>query len=214
MSSVSAGKTSKLSCLIVLLLSPVAASAQNAPLLFELTPFAGYRVGGEFEVTDTGETVKLKDAPGYGLLFNVRQTYNTQWEILYSLQQTETQPSPLLSSPLELDIHVLQGGGTYQGEVGPVRPYMAATLGATHMRARNANGQSDTFLSFSLGGGLQVAPTNRLGLRLEARGYGTLTSSSTDLFCQTGPDQNVCAIRVNGKILWQLEAFAGVVFRF
>lgn len=200
-------------CIGALLLSPVAATAQQAQL-FELTPFAGYRVGGEFEVTDTGETVKLADAPGYGLLFNVRQTYNTQWEILYSLQRTETQPSPLLASPLELDLHVLQGGGTYQGDPGPIRPYVAATIGATHMKARNSNGQSDTFLSFSLGGGLQVAPTNRLGLRLEARGYGSLTSSSTDLFCQTGPDQNVCAIRVEGKLMWQLEAFAGIVFRF
>lgn len=217
MSSVSAGKTSRGSGLpfrlLILVLLPGPALAQDA-LPFELTPFAGYRIGGDFELSETGETVRLADAASYGLMFNVRQAYNTQWEILYSRQQTETQPSSVLSSPLELDIHVLQGGGTYQGDLGRIRPYMAATIGGTHIKARNSNGQSDTFLSFSLGGGLQIRPTDRLGLRLEARGYGTLTSSNTDIFCQTGPDLNVCAIRIEGKVLWQFEALAGIVFRF
>jgi hypothetical protein len=39
-------------------------------------------------------------------------------------------------------------------------------------------------------------------------------NSNTDLFCQTGPDINVCAIRIDGSIMGQVAAFAGVVFRF
>jgi opacity protein-like surface antigen len=203
---------------IMLLSVPLlsAAQANNKPLNFELTPFAGYRFGGQFHVAESEATLNINDSPSYGLLFNIRQHANTQWEILYSRQQTDARVAGTNASDanVDLDIQTLQGGGTYQGDGDTVRPYLAATIGGTHIRSGSANSQSDTFLSFSLGLGLQVRPTERLGLRLEARGYGVLTSSNTDLFCQTGPEQNICAIRIDGKVLWQLETFAGIVFRF
>jgi hypothetical protein len=95
-----------------------------------------------------------------------------------------------------------------------VRPYLAATLGGTHARARSTGSGSDTFWSGSIGLGLLISPSSRIGLRLEARAYGTLTSSNTDLLCQTGPDANFCAVRIQGEMLTQIETFAGVVFRF
>ncbi len=194
--------------------SPAQAAGDN--LNFELTPFGAYRFGGQFDVTGSDATLKLDDAPSYGLLFNVREQANTQWEVLYSRQQTEAHESgvsPTMTA-LDLDIHTLQGGGTYQGDGDVARPYLAATIGGTHIKSVGTGSGSDTFFSFSIGLGLQIQPNSRLGLRLEARSYGTLTSSNTDLFCQTGPDQNVCAIRVEGKVMWQLETLAGVVFRF
>jgi len=38
--------------------------------------------------------------------------------------------------------------------------------------------------------------------------------SDSELFCLTGPEANVCALAVDGTALFQLEARAGVVFRF
>ena len=73
---------------------------------------------------------------------------------------------------------------------------------------------SDTFFSGSLGVGLMVLPTNRVGVRLEARTHATLLRSDSDLFCESGPGGGLCAVAVNGDVLWQVEAFAGVVFRF
>ena len=61
---------------------------------------------------------------------------------------------------------------------------------------------------------MSLIPNSRLGIRLEARAYGTLMDANTDLFCQTGPDMNICAIRIDGSLLSQFELFAGVVFRF
>jgi hypothetical protein len=95
-----------------------------------------------------------------------------------------------------------------------VRPYLAATVGVTRFEVSNAGFDSDSFFSFALGLGLQVRPHDRLGIRLEARSFGTLLDSDTDLFCQTGPTNNICAIRVEGTVLWQLEVVAGIVFRF
>ncbi len=112
---------------------------------------------------------------------------------------------------VDIDMQVLQIGGTYQGQYRSVRPYVALTIGGTHI---STGADSDTFFSGSIGLGLQTNPDARLGLRVEARAYGTLTSSSTDLFCQTGPDQNICAVRVDGKVLGQFEIFTGLVFRF
>lgn len=200
-------------CCAFALAWPAAQAADN-PGKFELTPFGAYRFGGEFKVTGSDVKLRLDDAPSYGLLMNFRHQGNTQWEILYSRQQTDARNGAADGAALGLDLQVLQGGGTYQGDGDTVRPYLAATLGGTHIKATSGGSGSDTFFSFSLGVGMQIRPNDRLGLRLEARGYGTLTDSSTNLFCQTGPDQNVCAIRVDGTVLWQLETFAGIVLRF
>ena len=53
-----------------------------------------------------------------------------------------------------------------------------------------------------------------VGVVLEARGHVTLTSSSTDLLCVSGPEGGGCAIQVTGDVLTQFETFAGVVIRF
>ncbi len=82
------------------------------------------------------------------------------------------------------------------------------------MEVSNDGFDSDSFFSFALGLGWQLRPTERLGLRLEARGFATLLNSDTDPFCRTGPDIHLCAVRVDGTVLWQLETFAGLVFRF
>lgn len=117
----------------------------------------------------------------------------------------------MTQSRVDIDIQLLQLGGTYQGPGEKVRPYVAATIGGTRIDADSA---SDSFFSGSIGIGLQMMPNARLGFRLEARAYGTLTDSDTDLFCRTGPDLNICAVRVDGEVLGQVQAFGGVVFRF
>jgi hypothetical protein len=182
----------------------------------EITAFGAYRFGGTFEEESTEATYELKDSPSFGLILNLRHQDPTQWEIFYSQQQTEaefsgsTQNDPVVN----IDLHVLQLGGTYQFEGEVARPYLAFTLGGTHVRTSSAASRSDTFFSGSIGVGMKFLPTSRVGIRVEARAYGTLVSSSTDLFCSTGPDTNVCAIRLEGKMLSQVETFAGITVRF
>ena len=194
-----------------------AANAAEDDLNFEITPFGAYRFGGGFEVTDADTSYDIDDSPSYGFIVNFRQQANTQWEIFYSRQQTNAEFSdPLAGNPvLDVDIDVLQGGGTYQWDGDIVRPYLALTAGGTRIRTRAGDAsRDDTFWSASIGVGLHVRPTERLGLRLEARAYGTFIESETDIFCQTGPNQNVCAVRIDGKVLQQFETIAGIVFRF
>ena len=43
---------------------------------------------------------------------------------------------------------------------------------------------------------------------------GCLLDSSSQIFCSTGPDQNICAVLLEGNMLGQFETFAGLTFRF
>jgi hypothetical protein len=201
-----------LCCLVVL--APAFAEQQTG--FIEVTPFGAYRFGGTFEVEDSPDAYELDDSPSFGLILNFPHRVNTRWEVFYSQQSTDATFSDAASGngPLDIDLHTLQIGGTYQFEGNRALPYLAATVGATHARASAADSESDTFWSGSLGLGVLVSPNSRVGLRLEARGHFTFTNSSTDLLCVSGPDQNACAIRVAGDVVTQVEAFAGVVFRF
>ena len=180
---------------------------------FEITPVAGYQFGGTFNIEGTQDAYELEDSSSFGLILNLRQEANTQWELLYSQQRTDAslESSTLPQNRVDLDIQTLQFGGTYQGPWAKIRPYVALTIGGTRI---DAGSGSDSFFSGSIGAGLQVMPDARVGLRFEVRAYGTLTDSDTDLFCRTGPDQNICAIRIEGEVLGQIQTFAGVVFRF
>ena len=113
-----------------------------------------------------------------------------------------------------LRIETLQGGGTYEFEYKNVTPYLAATLGATRVSPRVPNLNADTFWSMSIGFGIRIRPTARIGFRLEARAMGSLVSSDTRLFCRSDLGGGACAIQVDGRVLWQVETVAGIVLRF
>jgi hypothetical protein len=188
------------------------ATAQDGPRDFEITPFGGYRFGGTFDIVDTDDSYEFQDSSSFGLILNLREQHNTQWELLYSSQSTDAESNGAgLAPSVGIDTHILQVGGTYQGQDDRLRPYVAMTVGGTHI---STAADSDTFFSGSIGLGFQVMPNERIGIRLEVRAYATLTDSDTDLFCRTGPDLNVCAVRVDGEIFTQIETFAGLVLRF
>lgn len=199
--------------LLTTLIVQCTASRADDSRIFEITPIGGYRFGGTFEFEGSDASYDVMDSSSSGLIFNLRDKANTQWELLYSSQSTKVQlrSGSGLRPSYGFDMHVLQIGGTYQGQGDIVRPYLAATIGGTRIETE---GDDDHFFSASIGVGLQLRPTETLGFRLEARAYGSLTDSDTDLFCHTGPDLAVCAVRVEGNLIGQIDTFAGIVFRF
>ncbi len=194
----------------------VAPAAIADELDTEFTVFGAYRFGGSIDVLDSDATYEAQDSPSFGFIWNHRHEANTHWEVFFSRQQTEFELSdPALADPIvDVELYTLQLGGTYLWEGDAVRPYLAMTLGGTHIKSDSGNGDSDTFISGSFGVGIKIQPSKRLGFRLEARAHSVLMRDSTKLFCQTGPNLNVCAIEVQGDWLGQLETFAGIVFRF
>jgi len=203
-------------CIAVASLWAATATAQEQAFNFEITPYGAYRFGGQFDDLDSDVSIEVDDSSSYGIIFNARHSPITQWEILYARQETSADSNglDLGDTSLDLGIEYLQAGGTYLWDGDQVRPFLAATLGLTRIEVSNEGFDDDSFFSFGVGLGLQVRPTERLGIRLEARGFGTLLDSDTDIFCKTGPDNNICAVRIEGTVMWQVETFAGLVFRF
>ena len=204
--------------LSLLLLISSSALAQTPPGKFEITPFGAYTFGGTFYDQDSDQSVKLQDSSSFGLILNFKHSFNTQWELMYSRQSTEAsyQGIDVSDDVLDVTVQYLQGGGTYQWDGETARPYLTATVGGVNYDVTTDGYGKETFFAFSIGTGLQIMPTKRLGLRLEIRAYGTVVPSGTSLFCVSDPAGGTagCALNLAGDILWQTQTSAGIVFRF
>jgi opacity protein-like surface antigen len=183
---------------------------------FSLTPFGGYTFGGEFKDAEDSVSVEVDDAAHMGLIFNIREGANTQWEIFYSRQQSEADTAEVSPTQpvVELDIQYLHIGGTYVADGNRARPFLAATIGGTRFDPDPLTFDSENFFSFGVGAGWYVAATERLDFRLEGRVLGTFLRSDTELFCETGPNENVCAIAADSELYWQFQTSLGFAFRF
>jgi hypothetical protein len=199
------------------LLTTGAARADGHEPRFELTPYAGYRIGGEFEQQNGSAKYELDEGNSAGLIFNVvAYDVNTQWQVLYGQQRTSLK-TPLSFDPsarLGLDVEYFQFGGTYLFEGEDMRPFVALTAGVTHFAPTLSGVDSESFFSGSISGGVQLFKTHRVGVRLQAGVFATFVSTDGAIFCHSGPQAAGCAISIHGTALYQFEASAGVVFRF
>ncbi len=209
--------------LMAILLAIVAApalAAEAGEYRFAITPLLGYRMGGDFESDDTDAEVSLDDDAAVGFILNapaeaLGEDAYTEWELYFSRQSAGIEDAPLEVDPtLEVDISYLLLGGTYVGAGELVRPFLAAGIGAAHLSPDASGYGSDTVFAVGIGGGAQVFPTEQIGLRLEVRALGAVIDSHSNLFCASGPEGSACAVSASGNMLWQWEAFAGLVARF
>ena len=148
---------------------------------------------------------------------NFPSVANTEWEVYYSKQSTELDVAGFVAgeNTLDTDVEYLQVGGTYLFDAtGKAVPYIVATVGGTKISPDSPETKSDTFLSFGIGGGWKYFPASRIGLRLDGRFLGTFIDSNSKIFCSSGSNGGNCAISTSGKLFYQFELQAGVIFRF
>jgi hypothetical protein len=207
-----------MSAFIFACLVPVQAVAQKKTNDFkvQITPFVGYRLGGTFKDDDTEEEYDLDNNSSAGLIVNFPAEANTEWEIYYSKQSTEIKTGDLFLGTrlIDMDVEYLHLGGTYLFDRSDEsQPYFVATIGATRMEPSGFDTSSETFFSFAAGGGYKYFPDKHLGFRLDGRFIGTFIDSESNIFCQSDRG-GTCVINTTGKVLYQFEMLAGVVFRF
>jgi hypothetical protein len=186
---------------------------QQQPLRFEATPLVGYGLGGTFRLSDSGQSLNIRDHASFGLALDAQAADIGQYELLYATQSTDLQGQGF--GPVKVRLDYLQIGGTeFLGESQRFRPYILATVGATRIDPASANGSETT--RFSLSGGVGVrAPLNRhLSVRIEGRGFLTLLSSDTDIFCRSDQSGALCHVRARGSGLFQFDFFAGAAYAF
>jgi len=180
---------------------------------FEITPFAGYTWGGQFNDSVTGAKLTVNEKSNYGVMVDINHKEQTQIELYFSHEPTQLKANsgPLTGNPLfDLDIDYYHLGGTYVMDTGNIRPFLVGTLGATHMIPQGPGLDALTKFSLSLGGGVKLFATDHIGVRLEGRWFGTLSNGSGSAFCTGGK----CAINVEGELFSQFVANAGLIIAF
>ncbi|MEN8178341.1 MAG: hypothetical protein ABFS39_06920 [Pseudomonadota bacterium] len=176
---------------------------------FEITSFTGYRFGGSLEEQDTDNIRDFEEGSDWGVMFGHTANETTRYELLYSYQDSGLADRTDPDNAFDLEIHYLHLGGTVDVSQERWTPFVSGGLGMTHMSPDRYGLDNETLFSLSLGGGLKWYPTSRLGFRFEVRGYGALTESSGNMFCDSG-----CDLQVNGTFLPQYETNLGLIFRF
>jgi opacity protein-like surface antigen len=176
---------------------------------YEITPFVGWRTSSSLEDADTGATIDLKETDSFGIILSMKKSRDTNYDFLFSRQSTELQSSTTPSDNESLRIDYYHLGGTVLYDHDQLHPFVSGGLGATHISPANDNFSSETKFSLSIGGGLKFPLSQNIGLRLEARGYGTVVSSGGTILCSGG-----CVAKFTGSLFMQFEASAGLSIAF
>ena len=202
-----------LTVVLPMMLLPGLAFAQR----FELTPFAGYRFGGEIENPDfelNEERFDFEDNDSQGLILDVAVNERLFVELLFSAQETILQDDRGFfgDQPLfEIDVTYLHIGALYQWEIREgVKPFVVGTLGVTDFEPQVGDLSGESFFSVGIGGGIKLMLAKNVGFRFEARGYSTILDADDELFC----DPHHCYSYDDGTYLWQFAASAGLILAF
>ena len=180
--------------------------AQN----YEITPFAGWRSSSSVEEEATGESVNLDETNSFGLMLSMKQYQDSNYDFLFSRQDTEIQSTTSQNVNTRINFDYYHIGGTVFYKQKLLHPFLSGGLGITHISPSNSIFSTETRPSVSIGGGVKLPLMENVGLRLEARGYGTVVDSASSILCSGGG----CLIRFKGELYTQFEAIAGVSIAF
>ena len=195
-------------CLVVLGGAPHAV-AQT----FELAPFVGYRVGGDFYEVAIGQPVDTDGAVSVGLLADLRlRQFDPGFTLtaLFTRQQPLVEVRPTFFDPpvaARVTVDHLQVGATQEFRSGRARPFLVGLLGLTHYGLPH---DSEVRFSLSGGGGVKLFAAPWIGVRLDGRVYATFDALGARGVC----GGYGCLLGIDASVFWQGEATAGVIFAF
>lgn len=202
------------------ILVAIAVAASAAPVVFaqsdpkvEITPFYGYRFGGNFQDYYTGADLNVNDDASYGasLGWNVNEELTV--ELLWSRQDSGIDVSllnTLTRVPLTVDQWMVGGFYRYDTGNGKFVPFLGGGLGFTHFGSSAAGAGSSNRFGIYLDGGIKYMFSRHVGLRADLRGYFTWVDSGGGTVCGTYG----CYAEYSGSFFIQGEATGGLVFAF
>lgn len=198
---------------VLLLASVLFPGKVGAEWGLEITPYAGFTIGGNFTDNTTGTDLDVKEGGSFGLILGLPDTPETQYELFYGFQRTKVTGGGTFGGEtlFDLDIHYLHLGGTYLFSADKVRPFISGGLGATHFVPHGSGLDQKTYFSLSLGGGVKIPISGHVGLRFEGRGFMTILPDTTEIFCVSSGGA-ACNVKVQGDVLGQILLMAGITF--
>jgi hypothetical protein len=186
----------------------------------EVTPFIGGRFGGTFEIQPEGAAevrASLNDTTSYGVAAGIRyddfSVIEFRWTRAKSALRLGTgiEINPLSMSVADVTLNQFHGDFTREfplEEVKGLRPFLMASVGATHLGTAN---DGFTRFSFGLGTGLKLFLNSKLGLRVQAQWLPIWVAPEVRSFaCGFGG----CFVVLSGQLTEQFEVSVGPVFRF
>ncbi|HEX6898459.1 MAG TPA: outer membrane beta-barrel protein [Thermoanaerobaculia bacterium] len=200
----------------LLFLLPAAAFAQPPGYLdtgrFELTPFVGYRLEGDFEASDFADVdVEVDEGAAFGLIFDIPLDPNWQIELLANRQETAFVSDEGLFNPAaelgDVTLTHLHVGILFQWGLGQVSPFITGSLGLAHIEPEFDDLDADDRFATSFGGGVKLFLADNVGLRLEGRWYWTDLGDDFD-------DDDFHHHDDEGAGLFQVEGSVGLVIAF
>jgi hypothetical protein len=193
---------------LLLLALPALASAGGG----ELTASTGVRFGGSVDA-DSARSSTLDPALVYGLTYDIKLAPEKWIAVLWSRQKAEVDLPGLVPEHDSFDLtsDYLQVGGVYRPERDrKSNPFVMFSLGVTRVDSDLPGFDSDIVLSGMIGGGTKIAFGERLGLRLDARGYFTLEKAELNGVCGGVG----CTVRFAADGAFQFEGLVGVTYAF
>ena len=203
------------SALIAILISAGTATAQ-----IDLQPFVGWHIGGKARFAQ-GD-LNVKSDMNYGLALDVAIQPGIMVELYYSQMNTTADWFPLPgfggllpATRIGMDVHYLQVGGMRYITRGKIEPFGGLTLGATWFKGyenedRSGNTDSVTRFAITLGGGVKIMASERIGIRLQARLLMPMYFAGVGLWAGTGGG----GLSVNSWVpIVQGDFTGGLVFR-
>jgi hypothetical protein len=181
---------------------------------FELTPFYGYRFGGDFVEQYGARPLDFDGAPATGIVFDARlyDFDEVQVEGLFTHQAATVLVARAPGQPptewrVSADHWLVGGLGEFSGG-GPLRGFTTGMLGLTRYAAE---GNSEYRFTVSAGGGVKIFADRRVGVRLDGRVFATFVDGGGNaIACTPG----VCLVGLRVSVAWQADFTAGVTIRF
>jgi hypothetical protein len=176
-----------------------------------VSPFVGYRFGGDLYEVYTGTSLDIDGAATVGGVVDVFVERGLSFSFVYAHQDARIQTTDSWGRATEfgrLSVDHWHAGGTQEFGTGPVRPFLIGTLGLTRF---GAPGDSEIRFSAAAGGGVKLMPTPHLGVRLDGRVYAVFMNGWTSAGVCGGTG---CLVGVDVSLIWQAEFTAGLVLAF
>jgi len=199
--------------LVVGLLAIACALGTASPLQaqgIEITPFGGYRFGGDFFELIARRPVDTDGAPALGVIVDVPLGDGLQIEGLFTHQDAHVELESGTFGPLrraKVSVDHFQGGGLQEYRDGRVRPFGMGMLGLTRYYGE---GDSEIRFTVGAGGGVKLFASENVGLRLNGQVSATFVYFDARA---GGCGGGVCFAGVNADVVWQAEFSAGLIVK-
>jgi hypothetical protein len=208
---------------LVLVSRALSAEAQPEakPLRFDFSLLGGYRTNinftGPADETVTPSTPSpqavIDPSPSYGFAFGARINEEDLIEVRWARMKSTMRLEQNFLTTFQQNVTVDQYHGDFTHEYildnwpARVRPYVMASIGATHISGSVT--RSFTRFSLGIGAGFKVFFNRNVGFRLQGEWLPIVVDPEVGLVCSGG-----CLIRIRTQVTSQGEFAVGPLFRF